>query len=300
MASTITSPSAAPAPGRHISLWSVAAEFARHPDNALFIGLWLLCAAVVLATGPGWLDIAWFLFGWFVFLPQEWLTHVYVLHWRGVRGERAYRWMYRLHYGHHDLPKRHDLMYMPLWLTLPMTALNFVFFMLVAPDWHSGLAAFTGALAGYLLFEWSHLLCHVPCLPRSAYLREIRNRHLMHHCINEHLWFSVSPPAQWIDRVTGHLARREDAPRSPTTTTILADVPPHWREGARRRFAGGSSGDIEQSGLWLRRQYGTQAEHASPLCPPADAGRTAGRGALKLGVATPGAAATMLGNTDAR
>lgn len=255
MHETVSPASAATARGHRVTLRSVAAEFARHPDNALFIVLLLACATVVLATDPAWADVLWFLFGWLVFLPQEWLTHVHVLHWRGVRSAWAYRWMYRLHYGHHDLPKRHDLMYMPAWLTLPMTALNFLFFLLVAPDVHDAVAAFSGALTGYLLFEWSHLLCHVPYLPRSAYWCRIRNRHLMHHCINEHLWFSVSPPAQWIDRVTGRRARREDAARSPTTATILPNVPPQWREDARRRFAAGSSGDMEQSGLWLRRRF---------------------------------------------
>ena len=221
-------------------------------DNLLYV---LLCLGLVgagLASGPRWSDGGWFLLGWIAFLPQEWLTHVYVLHWTRIRGEGSYRWMYRLHYGHHDFPRRDDLMYMPLWLTVPMTLANLALFLWLCPGTRAGLAAFAGAMLGYIVFEWSHLLCHLPLVPRSALWRRIRERHLAHHFVNETRWYSVSPPAQFIDRLTGKAGARAAAPRSGSTRHLIDALDPGWLARARERFAHRSSGDLEQSALWLR------------------------------------------------
>lgn len=233
--------------------WGDAAfAFLRCRDNLAFV---LLCASLVatgLASGPRWSDPGWFLLGWLLFLPQEWLTHVYVLHWTRIGSERGYRWMYRLHYGHHDFPRRDDLMYMPPWLTVPMTLANLAMFLWLCDSTRAGLAAFAGAVLGYIVFEWSHLLCHLPLVPRSALWRAIRERHLAHHYVNETLWYSVSPPAQFIDRLTGKAAVRATAARSGRSRLLLAELDQGWLERARDRFAGRSTGDLEQSALWLR------------------------------------------------
>jgi hypothetical protein len=244
-------------------LWTVLREFALPHDNGIFIALLAVAAGFLLAQGLHPLDIFWFAAGWAFFLPQEWLTHVYLLHWVCPRNETVYRWMYRLHYGHHDLPNRDDLMYMPLWLTLPMTACNYGFFLLVAPGVHASNALFAGALTGYLVFEWSHLMCHVPLPARGAWAR-IRERHLAHHFVDERRCHSVSPPAQWIDRLCGHRKAGEGeggralhGARSPLCRTIVPQLDPAWTERARRHFARRSSGDLHRSRLWLPERRGT-------------------------------------------
>jgi hypothetical protein len=241
-------------------LLTVAADFARHPDNALFLLVLAACLGKLSIDGWSWVDLVWFGLGWFAFLPQEWLTHIFVLHWVCPRNERIYRWMYRLHYGHHDMPNRHDLMYMPLWLTLPMTVVNLAMFVLLAPSLHAALVMFSGALMGYLMFEWSHLICHVPLRVSGVWAR-IRARHHTHHFVDEHRGFSVSPPAQWIDRVTGlALEPSRDAIRSPLCRTILPDLDPSWLERARERFRSRSSGDLYRSRLWLIEDMGKHGQ----------------------------------------
>lgn len=240
-------------PTADVSLRDVAREFLRHRDNALFVAP---CAALILlgaVTGIRPADVLWFAIGWLIFLPQEWLTHFYILHWPGAAwSETYYRWMYRLHYGHHDFPRRDDLMYMPPWLTLPMTAFNLALYFAIAPDTRAALAAFAGGLAGYLAFEWSHLLCHVPYTPKTAWVKKICERHAAHHFVTEHRWFSVSPPAVFIDRLMRTGGARADATSSGSSRFLLADLDQHWLERARAAFAHRTTGDATQSGLWTR------------------------------------------------
>lgn len=239
-------------PARSIGMVDVMRAFLGCRDNLLFV---IPCATLIgigLATGPRWTDVLWFAFGWLVFLPQEWLTHVYILHWRGIKSETSYRWMYRLHYGHHDFPKRDDLMYMPLWLTVPTTVFNLVFFLWFADDLRDSLAAFSGALLGYIVFEWAHLLCHVPIIPKSAMWRKIRDRHLAHHYVNERHWYSVSPPAQFIDSLFGTGGQRQEVEKTGTGRLLLENLDNDWVQRARERFAARSSGDPTQSLIWVR------------------------------------------------
>src|SRR5262245_51270750 len=63
---------------------------------------------------------AWWLVGFIAFLPQEYLTHRYLLHFNPPHNKLAYRFLYRAHYGHHEFPKRIDLMWIPVWLTVPL------------------------------------------------------------------------------------------------------------------------------------------------------------------------------------
>ena len=97
--------------GPRVSLADVGLEFVSHPDNWVFLGLALGIAAGWLASGPELRDLLWLGVGWLVFVPQEYFTHVHLLHAPIPRTLRLYIGMYRLHYGHHDHPRRHDLMY---------------------------------------------------------------------------------------------------------------------------------------------------------------------------------------------
>lgn len=241
----------------HTGLTAVAREFLSHLDNALYVALLLLTLALITQEGWRYQDVLWFALGWLFFLPQEWLTHVYLLHWICPARETVYRWMYRLHYGHHDLPNRHDLMFMPLWLTLPMTLANYLVFALLLPDQRATQAAFGGALLGYLVFEWTHLLCHAP-VPLGGLWSRIRSRHLAHHFIDERRCHAVSPLAQPIDRMTGHRTRGEGDPghtrrneRSPLCRVIVPGLDRAWTARARQRFAHRSNGDLHRSRLWL-------------------------------------------------
>jgi len=212
----------------------------------------LAIAASLLASGPGWADLGWLVFGVLFFIPQEYLTHVHLLHARMPWHRRAYLWMYRLHYGHHDAPRRHDLMYMPLWLTLPMLAANVGVLWLLTPTARTFWAAFGGALLGYIVFEWTHLLCHVPYVPKSRLWRHVRTQHLLHHYADEQRGYAVAPWSLVMDRLAGTQVVPGQRARSATCRTLgLADDHP-WLLEARRLHASGGNGNAEASRLWQR------------------------------------------------
>ncbi len=235
-----------------IGLADVQREFLSHRDNWPFIALTLAIATGLTATGAAWHDAAWAAFGLLVFIPQEYFTHVHLLHLRLPASKRLYIGLYRLHYGHHDHPRRHDLMYMPLWLTLPMTLANMALLWALTPDTRAFWAAFGGALLGYLVFEWSHLLCHVPYVPKSRLWRHVRTQHLMHHFADERRGYAVAPWALFMDKLLRTQARRSGPTRSPNCRFLGLHEDHPWVQDARIRFGAGSSGNASSSRLWLR------------------------------------------------
>ena len=249
---TRTRPLAAARPPRRTTLWDVGLEFLSHADNWVFVAPALAIAAGLLGTGPGGADLLWLACGVLIFIPQEYFTHVHLLHAPLPKRRRVYLWFYRLHYGHHDTPRRHDLMYMPLWLTLPMLAANVALLWWLTPAPRAFWAAFGGALVGYIVFEWSHLLCHVPCVPRSRLWRHVRTQHLLHHFSDEQRGYAVAPWSLVMDRLMGTRTAEGQAPRSPNCRFLGLDAHHPWLAEARAQFAAASNGDATGSRLWQR------------------------------------------------
>lgn len=233
----------------------------------VFLGHWdvyvYLLPCLAMAGLTAWLQprpagLLWFLAGWLVFLPQEYLSHVFILHfpfrkqWKNSRFNRLlYRMLYRMHYGHHDHPKRFDLMFIPLWLTLPLAAANGIAFRLLFQDPFTLMMLMSGLFAGYLFFEWSHLFCHLPYQPRTRIGKRIRNRHAWHHHRNETRWFSVSWPALPFDSLGGTEGRTDTVPVSPHARYLGLDESDPRIAACRARFAHQSTGTLECSSLWL-------------------------------------------------
>jgi 4-hydroxysphinganine ceramide fatty acyl 2-hydroxylase len=242
----------APRTRHRVSLLDVHIEFASHTDNALFMALFAAIAGGLAATGAQWRDALWLGVGLLVFIPQEYFTHVLVLHRKLPQTQRVYEWFYRLHYGHHDHPRRHDLMYMPAWLTLPMMAANAALLWAATPDFRAFAAAYAGAVLGYVVFEFSHLLCHVPYAPKSALWKHVRSLHLLHHFSDERRAYAVAPWSLFIDRLMGTAMQRNGEERSPTCRHLGLPADHPWLAAARQRFAHRSNGNATGSKLWLR------------------------------------------------
>jgi hypothetical protein len=192
----------------------------------------------------------WFVAGLLAFLPQEYLTHVYILHFKAPKSPTAFKLLYRAHYGHHEFPKRIDLMWIPLWLTLPLLAVNLAVISPLAGTLGNTLGFLCGLMTSYLLFEWSHLLCHVPLRLRRGWLSSMRKRHLLHHYRNEHYWYSVQQPSWVFDSVGGTAGTPETVPSSGTSLSLGVDHQDPRAHAAREAFARRSTGDLERSRIW--------------------------------------------------
>jgi hypothetical protein len=194
--------------------------------------------------------VAWFAAGFVVFLPQEYLTHVHILHFKAPTHSLAYRFLYRAHYGHHEFPRRIDLMWIPVWLTLPLLIVNVAVFGPIAGTVGNTLAFLSGLFTGYLTFEWCHLLCHVPFRLTSCVFATMRTRHLWHHYRNEHYWFSVQQSSWFLDAIGRTTGTPETVPHSSTSFTLGVEGSDPRVEAARRFFATNSNGNLERSEIW--------------------------------------------------
>jgi hypothetical protein len=234
------------------SLWDAfLLDYIRHSGIYVFLIPVTIIVPVVIWQGPFLEAAAWFLAGWAVFLPQEYLTHLYVLHFPPPENGWFYRQMYRLHYGHHDLPSRSDLMYMPLWLVLPMLMLNLLIFQFLTPNTHALLSMVGGLIAGYLFYEWTHLFCHLPYQPKTRLGQFVKRRHALHHFRNENVLYSVSAPAIFLDYLAGTAQVGDAAVGGADRYLGVDENDPRLLE-SRRLLAAQSTGDLHHSKVWLR------------------------------------------------
>lgn len=84
----------------------------------------------------------------------------------------------------------------------------------------SAAVACTGILClgvAALSYEWIHFVTHTAYRPRTAWLREVKRRHLAHHYRDPQRWFAFAVPAvdDWLG--TGD-ARTEGASRKGSAT----------------------------------------------------------------------------------
>jgi sterol desaturase/sphingolipid hydroxylase (fatty acid hydroxylase superfamily) len=196
-------------------------EFARHASPRILGALALGFAAARVAAGgfSPWDLVA---AGAVVALwpVQEWLIHVFVLHYepRRIAGRTRDFLVPRLHRAHHRDPWRLELVFIPLPVYLGVPAVLALVLWLAA----SSLPRATSVLAVYfalaLDYEWIHFLIHTRYPPRRALYRRLWRNHLLHHFKNEHYWFGVTMLGG--DRLFGTAADPERVPTSPTARTL--------------------------------------------------------------------------------
>ena len=195
--------------------------FWKHPSPqliALFVAI--LGSWRILAAPFGWADalVALAVLAYFPF--NEWLIHVFVLHYRPRRvfGRTIDFYLPVTHRRHHADPWNLKWTLIPRhvhMLTVPFVAL----LLLVLWPWHALVLTAAGV---YLLlglhYEWVHYLAHIPWCPSISYYQRRVREHRYHHFRNENFWWGVSMGL--ADRVFGTAPAAEDIGRSGTTSTI--------------------------------------------------------------------------------
>ena len=129
-------------------------------------------------------------------LAEYWLHRV-VFHWQSSSG-----WGKRLHFllhgVHHQWPRDRYRLVMPPGASIP---LYFAFLgLFLAALGRFGWAFHAGFVAGYLFYDLTHYWLHHGS-PRSAYGRQLRKNHMLHHFKDSSTYFGVSNLV-W-DRVFG-------------------------------------------------------------------------------------------------
>lgn len=186
----------------------------------LVIGLLVVAALIVI---PTWRVVAFLSLGLLLFLPTEYLVHRYALHSHAYLDSRwlARLWI-RLHYAHHRVPDREDVILASPPSLLILIAITNPPFMLVF-----GPATLIAGAASVLipftfLYETVHFSAHQNVEFRSAYFRNRRKLHLLHHFHNEKYNYGIC--GSLIDRLAGTFAARPtDVERSSSVTNLGYD-----------------------------------------------------------------------------
>jgi len=195
-------------------------EFLRHSSVRLLVALLLSCAASRALTGD---FSAWDLVGAALVAGlwplQEWLIHVYILHYEPVRvfGRTLDFSVPRMHRAHHRDPWRLDLVFIPLQVFLYMPILAVVTLAWALPV-GVGLTALSVYFALSLHYEWVHFLVHTRYRPRTRFYERLWLNHRLHHFKNEHYWYGVTMLGG--DRLLRTAPERDAVPISPTCRTL--------------------------------------------------------------------------------
>jgi hypothetical protein len=195
----------------------MALAFFRHGSNALLASLVLVLAGLFFAKVLPFY-VAASAAGAAIFFIVEYLTHRFAFHAKpsGVPALRALQ--HRLHYDHHVDPGRLDLLFLPWWFVLPATVAYGILYYAATRSPALAAALLLGNLGAMLYYEWVHYVAHIPFVPITPLGKWMKKYHLLHHYLNEQLWFGVTNPA--IDVLAHTYMKAADAERSARTKVL--------------------------------------------------------------------------------
>ena len=204
------------------SAWKL---FLTHPSPQLIAGFIVIFGAWRVYYGHfTWVDALIALAAVAYFPFNEWLIHVFMLHYkpRMMFGKKIDFYLPVTHRRHHADPWNLKWVFIPRHvhaLTLPV---NLLILWALWPWKEWVLTYMTVYLVLGLHYEWVHFLAHVPYCPQNGFLgsyyqRRVRE-HRYHHFRNENYWWGVSMGLG--DRVLRTAPAVETTSRSGTTSTL--------------------------------------------------------------------------------
>lgn len=215
-------------------------------NSVAVMGLVALVGAVfLLLTAPWWI-IFFVALGIPLQMMNEYNLHRFVFHLTPPRQQWAFDLLYQAHYGHHDFPTNKGLFFVPIWVALPVLALNFCLLWAIAALIVPGVA-FTiavaivavGGVLTFLGYEWFHMTAHLT-VPKTKVERHVTTLHNQHHFRDFDRWFHVSPGGEVIDRAMGTAIDRDalkDQQRIEFIRTLGMRPDDARLRAARARFA---------------------------------------------------------------
>lgn len=194
--------------------------FFKHPSPWILVSS-LLAAWSVRASIGGWsLWDAAVVVGILAWWPvQEWLIHVYLLHWkpRQVGPITLDFPTAQRHRRHHRHPQVVEWSYLPLAGIAIAMPIQLTLWHVLLPV-HLAWTALGMFFALSLHYEWVHVMSHMPYRPRVAWYRHLREKHLLHHYRNEDRWLGVSMTGG--DALFGTGGDKSAHPKSDTCLTL--------------------------------------------------------------------------------
>lgn len=188
-----------------------------HGSNAVLVAAICILAGL-FAAGTVQFFWAGALAGAIIFFTSEYTTHRFLFHARPSRISWVLKLQHRLHYDHHIDPPKLELLFLPLWFTIPVTALYFGVYLAIARDAALALSLMSGSLVALLYYEWVHYIAHIQFVPVTPFGRWMKKYHLWHHFKNEHLWYGITSPS--MDVLMRTYQHVNEVERSPSVREI--------------------------------------------------------------------------------
>ncbi|HZP12517.1 MAG TPA: sterol desaturase family protein [Nevskiaceae bacterium] len=198
--------------------WKV---FLSHPSPLMIAGFVVLFGGWRIYYGHfTWVDalLAAAAVAYFPF--NEWLIHVFMLHYkpRVVFGKKIDFYLPVTHRRHHADPWNLDWVFIPRHIHALTIPVNLLILWALWPWKEWVLTYLTVYLMLGLHYEWVHYLAHIPWCPENSYYQRRVREHRYHHFRNENFWWGVSMGLG--DRVLGTAPAVETTSRSGTTSTL--------------------------------------------------------------------------------
>ena len=206
------------------SLPAATSIFFKHISPWLIVGTAALAwSAKVWLGGWSWWDLL-LGAGILLFWPlQEWLIHVFVLHFkpRNWFGRKIDMHVAHMHRVHHRIPWVLEYVFVPTRTVVSVIVLALPIFLalwsLVLPI-EIGLTGVAVFATFGLVYEWTHFLIHTNYRPKSSFYKKLWQNHRWHHFKNENYWFGVSRTEG--DAILGTAPEPGEVPKSPTCRTL--------------------------------------------------------------------------------
>lgn len=155
---------------------------------------------------------------------QEWLIHVFILHFKPIQiGSRTIDFRVpKKHRAHHRDPWNYEILFIPMHSFIYSLPLLYLLWHLVTPN---ETLAWSGIAAHLLLalhYEWIHFMVHTRYTPSTPFYQRLWRNHRLHHFKNEHYWYGVTRLEG--DRLLRTQPSAKEVPLSPTAKTLVGQT----------------------------------------------------------------------------
>lgn len=200
----------------------VVKEFFLQHDIMIMFGIMIVFLIVLkeqLFTGTAVLS---FVLGVIFYTINEYVTHRFIFHLKPPKNPLLLKLLKRLHYDHHVYPDDLQLLFLPVWYSLPLFVIWLCFLYFVTGNVTVVLSFGIGMIVMLLMYEWKHYIAHRPIRPFTPFGRWLKKQHLLHHYKNENYWFGVSNP--FYDFLFGTYKEGKDVKTSETARNLEKDT----------------------------------------------------------------------------
>ncbi len=152
-----------------------------------------------------------------------------VLKLKGDKMEVGYGWakrlrpfrkfMFKLHYGHHEDPNYIPLVFAPILSVIILFVSLFGLALLFTFSWSIATVFLFSVIVYYLHYEWMHLAHHIPGYKHIfPWSNRLKTAHQLHHYRNENYWWGITNNLG--DKILGTYKTHKDVPMSKTIKNI--------------------------------------------------------------------------------